>query len=447
MNRFSSLLKRIALESYFLYFTVFLASRFLYWAFCPMNALVFVKDSLRYDKLSQQILDGNYNLDIGSFIVAPFYPFFVATAKVLFGTYWLLAIGCIQNFMAAVAGVYLLKILHILTPNIKSKYWLSILYAVYPFTLFYTYALLQESLFQSFYIMACYYFLKTLKPHLPQPFAVIKFSFLFSLAFLTKSHILLGVPIVFLLWTLLKEPIILKLKKIGQFCIICGVMTLPNGLYNYYHNGAYTLSSDGFAMFFFWGQSEYAYKRDVLHVSIDALFEAKIQERDTAYLLDLEGERFSEDPIVVSEQRLLQLPRGKNRDKYFWKSALVWIQTHPNDYFWLKVEHFRHGISPGVSSPPYSFSTWLMVLIVTLPIYFLGYVGMFNFLRQDFRGHMWSLLPFGTLLLLCSIAICSMRFRIITIEPTLLIYTALLLGNCRKNQGSFIPSTTTETLS
>lgn len=388
-----------------------------------------MKDVLRYDKMSQQILDGNYNLDIGSFIVAPFYPFFVATIKYFFGTHWLLAVGWIQNIVAALAGIYLLKIAHILTPNIKVKRWLSILYAVYPFTLIYTYALLQESLFQSFYIIACYFFLQTLKPHRVNPFTILKFSFIFSLTFLTKSHILLGVPIIFLLWFLLRKDVFSTFKHITLFCCICGIMTLPNGIYNYNKNGVYTLSSDGFAMFFFWGQSEYAYERDVLGNPVKKLFEAKTLERDTAYLLDMEGERFFEDPSVVSEQRLLQLPRGKNRDKYFWKSALEWIKTHPKEYFWLKVAHFKHGMLPGVSSTYYPFKTWLLVLIVSAPIYFFGYLGIFKYLKQDFKTHAWSLLPLGSLLLLCSIAVCSMRFKIITIEPFLLVYTALFLGN------------------
>lgn len=434
MNRIYKTAKWLISESDFFYFLLFLLSRFLYWVFSPMNYLTSIKDVLRYDKMSQQILNGNYNLDIGSFIVAPFYPFFVAATKFFFGIHWLIAVGWIQNIVAALAGIYLLKILNTLTSNIAAKYWLSTLYTVYPFTLIYTYAVLQESLFQSFYIIACYYFLQTLKPHLAQPLAVLKFSFIFSLAFLTKSHILLGVPIVFLLWFLLKENIFLTFKKVTLFCIICGIMTLPNGIYNYKKNGVYTLSSDGFAMFFFWGQSEYAYKRDVLGTSINELFEAKTLERDTAYLLDIEGERFFEDPSGVSAQRLLLLPRGKNRDKYFWKSAFDWIKSHPEDYFWLKMAHFRHGIVPGVSSLSYPFKTWLLVLIVTAPIYFLGYISLFKHLKQDFRNHAWSLLPFGSLLLLCSIAVCSTRFKIITVEPLLLVYTALLLGDYRKNK-------------
>ena len=42
-------------------------------------------DSSRYDMLSNRIVNGNYNLDVTAFITAPFYPYFLATTKYLFG--------------------------------------------------------------------------------------------------------------------------------------------------------------------------------------------------------------------------------------------------------------------------------------------------------------------------------------------------------------------------
>ena len=85
---------------------------------------------------------------------------------------------------------------------------------------------------------------------------MIYFAFLFSLAMLTKSHIILVAP-----FLLLSIVILYGLHKdtILDLCSVIGVIfvvTLPYGIYNKMVNGAYIISSSGQGLVFLFGHND-----------------------------------------------------------------------------------------------------------------------------------------------------------------------------------------------
>ena len=67
-------------------------------------------DAHRYDILSTQILQGNYNLDIVAYLSAPLYSYTLAVTKLLSSHYWqAIAVGY-QFILISLSTVYIYKI-------------------------------------------------------------------------------------------------------------------------------------------------------------------------------------------------------------------------------------------------------------------------------------------------------------------------------------------------
>ena len=79
---------------------------------------------------------------------------------------------------------------------------------------------------------------------------------------------------------------------------------------------------------------------------------------------------------------------------------------------------------PGVNLAWYPFSQWLLSLIVSTPVYILGYIGIIRSLRQDFKRHIWVLGLVLSLLAFSTAFYVQNRFRTITLEPSYLMYAA-----------------------
>ena len=66
------------------------------------------------DMLSERVLLGNFNFDIGRFIVSPFYNIFIAAHKFVFKGYWVLSLISTQLILSSFSGICLYKIGHLL---------------------------------------------------------------------------------------------------------------------------------------------------------------------------------------------------------------------------------------------------------------------------------------------------------------------------------------------
>ncbi len=399
-------------QSFFLFLTI----RLLYWLLNPKSSFSFLLDAYRYDKLSNQILQGNFDLDTGPFLVAPFYPWLMAGFKVIFGHLGLPTLSLCQILMESIAGVFLLKMAILLWGNrlLRCRI-LAILYAFYPLTLFYCYSIGQESLFQSTLIISLFFYLKTCffdnrKKDL------MAFSVLFSICFLTKAHILLFAPFAVLGWYIIDKNWRKTVYKAVFLALISLSFTLPNGLFNLKKHHIYTFSSDGTMLFFWYGNSPYAY--DVY------VPQNKDYSTDSAFLIFAEGERFRDDKSAVSQQRFAQLPTYVERHRIFRDSAMNWIKRAPVTWFSLKKHQIMHFLIPGVTTPPYAFVVWLAVFCLSFPLYFFAYLGFYLAYKKEKYKHLWMGHLYLFMLVFSIIFGLQNRFRIITLEPFLLIYAA-----------------------
>jgi hypothetical protein len=397
-------------------FFLFLIIRLLYWLLNTKSSFSFLLDSYRYDKLSSQILQGNFDLDTGPFLVAPFYPWLLAGFKGVFGHLGLPALSLVQILVEALAGVFLLKMAVLLWGNrLFLLRTLVILYAFYPLTFFYCYSIGQESLFQSTLIISLYFYLKTCFFDKNKK-DLIAFSVVFSICFLTKAHSLLFAPFSVLGWYKIDKNWRKTLNKALFLALISLSFTLPNGLFNLKKHGVYTFSSDGTMLFFWYGNSACAYD---VYVPRNSDY-----SKDSAYLIFLEGERFRDDKSEVSQQRFAQLPTYKERHRIFRDSAINWIKRESNTWFLLKKYQIIHFLVPGVTSPPYTFSVWLALFCLSFPLYISAYFGFYLAYKNEKYKHFWMLHLYLFMLVFSIIFGLQNRFRVITLEPFFMLYAA-----------------------
>ena len=266
-------------KNLYLIFTISLFVRLIYCFLIPISVKL---DEQRYDILSNQILNGNYDLDAISFICAPFVPYFVALVKALSANYWQQIVFVLQSILTSVSVIYLFKLTNLLFKNKQISTIAAWFYCFYPMTFYYVKNVGQESAFQSFLIISVCFLVKFSELKLKRDLIIS--AIVFSFCFLTKGIILFWSPFIVLFIFQIKA-ISFKEKFYNSliFSSLCFFFTLPNGLVNLQKHGVYTLSSDGLAHYFWFGNSEFAYHRDVLGKVYEVNKTAEI--RDTAKLV------------------------------------------------------------------------------------------------------------------------------------------------------------------
>ncbi|MCL4479023.1 MAG: glycosyltransferase family 39 protein [Deltaproteobacteria bacterium] len=360
-----------------------------------------VDDNLRYNHLSNQILAGNFNLNIGIFIVAPLYPYLEAFVKLLTGNHWIIGMIFVQIILFSLSGIYLYLIAELLFEEYSRRIPLlsAFIYLIFPMTMWFVGTFSQEMLFQSLFIITIYYLLKALKEQNLK--SLITSAFLYLLTFLTKSHILLFSPfIVLIIFISMNTTKIRKLVYSLMFGGICLLFTLPYGLYNLRVNGVYTFSTNGADFFFYTGNNESTYKFLVATPSIN-----------------------SSEYKWLASMSWIPSDAVKDRKLYIIK-ALQWIKDNPRKFIELKKVDLFQFLTPGVSYKHYPFNKWLQSFIVSLPIYLFGYLGIIIALTKDFRKHVWILSLFLTMIIFSVGFYVQNRFRTITIEPFYIVYSA-----------------------
>lgn len=402
-------------------FLAVLASRLLFILVSGMSPFDATPDTLRYDKLSDRIIEGHFNMDIGIFIVAPFYPWFLAGFKWLFGTVWLELVVVVQLLLSALSGVYLWKIASRLL-NSETGLLTVIFFCFFPFTMWYTHALLQEGFFQSFLIFTIYYLIKSIESSNWK--ALMIAAVLFSVTFLTKSYILLFSPFIALMFFLNRKN---KLKhRLIQVAVFAGISlfaTLPYGLYNLKVNNTYTLSSNGFGKMLWYGNSEFAYSMHTVYLTPEHPKYEEINSDTTMLLMKKEEEFRRENFDLFSWLKTFPMDT-KQRQAFYLNKAKDWVQNNPQKFLHLKWINFKRFFTPGVSRIHYSFQKWLVVLLISLPIYVFAFWGFWKSFKVDFQRHSWFFYLLLSMLLFTLIYGMQSRFRSITLEPYYLIYAA-----------------------
>jgi hypothetical protein len=374
-------------------------------------------DEQRYDILSNQILNGNYDLDAISFICAPFLPFFMAFIKLISANYWQEIMFIIQSVLTSISVVYLFKLTDLLFKNKQVSAISAWFYCFYPMTFYYVKNVGQESFYQSFLIISIYFLIKFSALKLIKDLIIS--AILFSFCFLIKGFILFFAPFI-VLFILTIKSFNLKTKLINSivFTAICLLFTLPFGLFNLQKHNVYTFSGDGLATYFWFGNSEYAYHRDVLGKNYEVDNSTEIQ--DTAKLIyDMSPPNVS----METYQKALELfPSEQARQAIFKRNAFNWIGHNPRQFFELKMHCFARFFLCGLNFKIYPLSKWLLSVVIFAPLYFLAYFGIFKAIKNDFETHNWMLGLMLSMLLFSVVFSFESRFRTITLEPFYIIY-------------------------
>lgn len=364
-------------------------------------------DAHRYDILSTQILYGNYNLDIVAYLSAPLYSYTLAFFKSISMNYWETITVAYQFIMISISAVYIHKIALHLFKNKLQGIVAALVYIFYPLTLWLNFTFTQETTFQAYFIFFIYYFLICIDS---KRFTSLILSTLFlSLALLTKSHILILIPFISLIFIANRN-----LKYAILFPLIVFIYTIPHGLVNLKLHDIYTFSSHGNASFFLLGHSDETYY--CLTERAGDLGEFSVYGCDPSFVFDTS--------YVDHTYGKINLLPVRQRDQLRKKIAFDWIKNNPTKYLKLKLIGIERFLLPGLDRRQYRFSYFSLSLIIGLLIYIPGYYHLYNQLRTGWKRHL--LLP-SIVVVIGAIFIVFFpvnRFRVITLEPLLIVYAS-----------------------
>ncbi|MCB0480484.1 MAG: glycosyltransferase family 39 protein [Flavobacteriales bacterium] len=389
--------------SWVIFFTYF-SIRLLFTLFSGYDNCELCSDSATYLTLSERILAGNFDLDVGRFIVSPLYPFLISVFKICFGSFSISAIVLFQLTLSAVSGVYLYKLAKNLF-NYQVALLATVIFAVYPFTFWWVHSICTEIVFQSFLIIALFYIhqMTIVKDWT----TVLIAALLFSLTFLTKSHILLFAPIIFLS-LMVAWPIKIGISKSLVFAGVCFLTTLPFGFFNLNKHQQYVISSNGGQFHFYTGNSPFGYQ---------VVFgeKEKLQEiNHLNYMATANGS---------IHDSLMALPHKLKQPAYF-NYALNWIATNTLDFIKLKLANAFNFLSPGFNFRYYPFKLWLVSFLLSAPIFLFAYITLWNALTKYPKEHLIFIGLFAVMFGFSVLWYNQNRFRTITLEPILIIYAA-----------------------
>ena len=390
-------------------FISFFIVRYFFLKFSNYDNYELQPDSYWYSEQSNEVLNGNFNLLKPLFITSPFFTYFQALIKLIFGSYWELILEFLQVCIASISAIYFYKLSQILFQNTKISLFALFIFCFYPFTFWYVGTFTQDIWFQSFLIIFMFWFSLYLKTF---EIKNLVFSALFfSITFLTKSHILifsLFIPLVILFYKF--KNLKLKILHIILFSSICLISTLPYGLYNLKVNGLYVLSSNGFGGLFILGHNDDAYINHIQTPEINSTEANRLKAVDYKILKILENKISNSTP--------------KEIQKIYFEEGIKWIHENPSKSREMLIFNLKRFFTPGVHKAWYSHNTWLISFIISLPIMILGYTGLLILLFKNFKKYSWIFFLFISLLLFSLIFYYQGRFKVITLEPILILLSA-----------------------
>ena len=343
-------------------------------------------DSYWLVKFADIASNGNFNFDIGRFIASPLFPSVCAAVKIFSAEYW-------------------------------AFYMILFQVLIFPMTMWYVHTFSQEMLFQGMLIISIYYLLLSLKS--VRLIDTVKAAIFFSLAYLTKSHILLFtlfIPLIYFHAFRFKKP---TFRLTAIFAIVVFAFSIPYGLYQYERNGTYVLSSNGAGYQFYLGNTEAGYKTIV-----------DVPEKKTEEFLKLKDITKNAGYFNGSKEKYtnLLLENQKTKQHEFYLEAFHWIKNHPIKFIKLKIYDAIFFFIPGVSFRHYNLSDWLLSFIISLPIYFYAYKSIFKQTTSNFKEHSWIFYLTFSMLIFSTFWYVQNRFRTITLEPFYIIYASFYLN-------------------
>lgn len=361
-------------------------------------------DSFELVKMADDLIAGDWSFSWERFIVSPLFPVVCAGFKLLFGTGWAAALTVFQVVLAAVSGVYLYRLAILLLGNARTALLASLLFAVFPLTLWFVHTFSQESLFQSLLIITIYHLVKAIRTN--QIEHLVLAAVLFSITYHIKSHILLFAPFIPLL-LYRSGNINAWLVRSFLFASICVLSGIPFGLHQLKVNDTFVFSSNGAGFQFYMGNSEMGYRTivDVPKKGTEAAWQMK-QPDAVGYFNDID--RFKE---------IMALPQAEKQKECF-REGVAWIRANPGKATELKLYNTFFFLMPGVSFRHYDLKPWLLSFLLSFPLYLAAYSGLLIQLRHDPKRARPILYLFLSMLIFSVVFYVQNRFRTITLEPS-----------------------------
>lgn len=375
------------------------------WAYFSSFDNFSFQDWSRYNRQSDQILDGDFNLEEPLFIVAPLFPYLVAIFKLIFGYKYVGALEIFQITLSSLSVVYLCLTAKFLFKSDRIAILTGIFFSLYPITLYWVHVFGQETIFQALLIIGLYYFVAFLKLHVIR--FIIAATIILSLATLTKSHILLLFP--FLLLTLMLTSG-LRRSLVPCFILVGGllVITMPYGIYNKVVNDTYIIASSGSGGFFLTGHNDDVYRYIVDPPLPDSADYQRLKNMDFYVFSDLEG--------IVSDLSHSQ------KQSVFMKAGVDWVFENPSKAAILALVNFKNFVQPGFNKAHHPSKRWILALALSLPVFLLAYFEIVRSLQNNWREHLVVVSLFLSMAAFSVIFYSQNRFRVVTIEPWYLMY-------------------------
>ena len=193
------------------------------------------------------------------------------------------------------------------------------------------------------------------------------------------------------------------MKNFIIFLFIIFFVALPHGISNKFINGFYVLSTTGVGMHFLVGHNDDFY-RMVTHPPKKNTDEYKrIWSMNYNIVKKIENDFSHENHVTRDRKKLIE--------------GVKWIKDNPKksiNLFYINSVNF---LKPGFNKLHQDYLKWLVSLIISLPIFIFGYMGMVKNLYNDFKNHTTILSIFLTMFLFSTIFYSQNRFRVITVEP------------------------------
>lgn len=375
-------------------------------------------DSYWLVELGYRVLDANFDFTIDRFVASPLYPMVLGIFRWCWGEgAWQVPLTVFQVLLAAYSGLWLYKATLLLLGRRDVALLASIWYAIFPFTLYFTHTFSQESIFQSLWIACIYYLLLSL--HHQRLVYVVYAALLFTLAYLTKSHILLFSPFIPIIYLHYYGHSVRSWTYSAVFALIALVGSLPYGLYQHSVGNGYVLSSNGAGCLFYLGNTQAGYRLIADPPKQGTLDYAKMKILlSTAGYFNGSPERY--EYILAQPQSIKQ--------QLFVQDAQQWINHHFAQFVVLKLYDLYYFLLPSFNYHYYSFANWLVSLLLCLPLYVFAFRSIWVLLRQKNKAVIPILYIFVTMVLFSTIFYTQNRFRTITLEPFYMVYAAWSLA-------------------
>jgi 4-amino-4-deoxy-L-arabinose transferase-like glycosyltransferase len=408
LNHIHSMLWNSPRRQYISVFALFFTSRVVFSWLLGFDHYSYATDAYRIEQAVDMMLYGQFDLDIGRFIVAPFYPFFWLLHKFVFGQFWPMAMGISQWLIMAVGACFFYA-LALRLFNSKVATVATLLYALFPTMWVWSTSFSSESIFTTFFIITFYFLVDGVVCR--KKSSLIWSAVFFSLSFLLKSHALLFAPGIVWYFFQVSSSVKKALATSFLYASVCVVFTLPYGLYTYKKHQVYTLAGNGALFHFYTGHSWFGY-RTIVDVPPQ-------ESTDFLALKQMDFAAFN----GPKHDSLMQLP-VRERQSAFGKWGWQWVKENP----WCAVELSAYNacffLLPGVSFRHYPWHIWLFLFVLSVPVYFGAYAALKQVFLKPKSVHAFFAILFVGMFIFSVVFYVQNRFRTLTIEPFYLLYAS-----------------------